>query len=190
MEVHEPPATYTAYCLLPEDAPRYEILEGVGFLTPSPGGRHQKVSRNIERCLDRYVHLNKLGEIYHAPFDVVLAENDVVQPDIFYIKEERSDIAKDRGVFGTPDLVVEILSPSTAKRDLQQKLSLYERYGVREYWIADVENRTVDVWTSRENPLDTRRVAAAGGTIESRVLSGLAITLADIFAGVDEIALD
>jgi len=189
LEVREPPSTYAEYCLLPEDAPRYEILEGVGYLTPAPGGRHHKVSINLELCLHQHVRARGLGEVCHAPYDVVLSETDVVQPDIFFVSSARIGIVRDRGVFGAPDLVVEILSPSNAWRDLQQKLLLYQRHGVREYWIVDIESRTVDAWTSRETPLDIRRVAGAGGTIESSVLPGFMMTLAEVFAGVDEIPL-
>lgn len=190
MEVREPPTTYTEYCLLPEDAPRYEILEGVGYLTPSPGGRHQKISGNIFRSLDQYVRANKAGEVFIGPFDVIFSERDVVQPDVFFVAEERLRIVRDRGVFGPPDLVVEILSPSNASRDLQQKLALYQRYGVREYWVVDPESRTVDVWSSRESSLDTRRVVCGEGLIQSSILPGLAIGLAEVFAGVERIRLE
>lgn len=190
MEVHEPPATYEQYRLLPEDAPRYEILEGVGYLAPAPGGRHQKISLNILLQLVRHVNAGKLGEVFVAPFDVVLSEKDVVQPDILFLSEEHLGIMRNRGVFGPPDLVVEILSASNALRDLHQKLGLYQRYGVREYWIVDEENRTVDIWTSGDASLDTRRVAGAGGRIESKVLPGLEIPLAEVFAGVERIPLD
>ena len=188
VEVREPPANYAEYCRLPEDAPRYEILAGVGYLTPSPGGRHQKVSANVFRGLDRFVQARQLGEVLDAPLDVVFSETDVVQPDLLYIAGDRVDILRDRGVFGPPDLAVEILSPASVRRDLQQKLTLYQRYGVREYWIIDLQNRTVDVWTSRESPLDTRRVVTAGGIIESSILPGLAMELDEIFAGIDRIA--
>ena len=113
----------------------------------------------------------------------------MVQPDILFVANERLEIVHDRGVCGPPDLVVEILSPANAVRDLRQKLALYQRHGVREYWIVDVESRTVDVWTSRESTLDTRHVVTAGGRIESKVLPGLEIGLDEVFAGVDRIQL-
>ena len=190
LEVREPPATYAEYRLLPEDAPRYEILEGVGYLAPSPGGRHQKISANLEFQLLQHVRAGGHGEVFDAPFDVVLSEIDVVQPDLLFIAAEHMEIVRDRGVFGAPDLVVEILSPSNSWRDLQEKLALYKRYGVREYWIVDVESRTVDVWRSRESALDTRRVVSGDGTIQSSVLPGLEVPLAEVFAGVERIRLD
>lgn len=190
MEVREPPASYTEYCRLPEGAPRYEIIKGVGYLTPSPGARHQKVSANLGFFLYQYVRARGLGEVYFAPFDVVLSETDVVQPDILYVAEDRLGIVRERGVFGAPDLVVEILSPPHARRDLQQKLALYQAYGVQEYWIVDIENRAVDVWTSRETCLDTRRVICGEGKIRSSILPELEIGLNEVFAGVEKIRLD
>ncbi|MGE5552059.1 MAG: Uma2 family endonuclease [Bacteroidota bacterium] len=190
MEVHEPPATYAEYRLLPEDAPRYEIIEGVGYLSPSPGGRHQRVSANVMRALDRVVHRGKHGQLFAAPLDVVFSEENVVQPDILFVARDRTAIIRGRGIFGAPDLVVEILSPSNAAREFQQKFSLYREFGVREYWIIDLENRTVDVWTGKEQPLDTRRVIAGDGTVGSGVLPALAVGLDEIFEGVDEIPVD
>ncbi len=86
---------------------------------------------------------------------MVFSDKDVVQPDVFFVGGEKLTMVRDRGVFGAPDLVVEILSPSTVQRDLEKKLGLYQRYGVREYWIVDLESRTVDVWSSCESSLDT-----------------------------------
>ena len=187
MEAREPPATYSEYSLLPEDGPRYEIIGGAGVLTPAPGIRHQIVVENIHYLLSRYVRENNLGRIHAAPVDVALSETDVVQPDLLYIQHSRLGLVKARGIFGVPDLVVEVLSPSNIKWDLARKLDLYTRYGVREYWTADPDNRTVDLWVSVGSPLDTRQVISAGGTVKSMVLPGLGLPLAEIFAGMDEI---
>ncbi|MGQ9779127.1 MAG: Uma2 family endonuclease [Bacillota bacterium] len=189
MEVREPPASYTEYCRLPEDAPRYEIIKGVGYLTPSPGARHQMVRANLGFFLYQYIRSRNLGEVYFAPFDVVLSETDVVQPDILYIAEDRLEIVRERGVFGAPDLVVEILSPAHTGRDRQEKLDLYQTYGVKEYWIVDIENRTVEVWISRIAFLDTRHLYREG-KIRSDLLPGLEIGMEEIFTGVEKIRLE
>ena len=189
MEVHEPPSTYAEYNLLPADAPRYEILRGVGYLTPAPGTRHQMISANLEQLLYQYVRGHGLGSVYHAPLDVVLSETDVVQPDVIYIARERYGIIKSRGIFGVPDMVIEILSPASMQRDCQQKLALYTRSGISEYWIVGEENRSVDIWTSAETALDTRRVATGETLIQSQVMPGLQVSPAQLFAGIDEIPL-
>lgn len=187
MEVREPPASYGEYRDLPDDAPRYEIIGGVGYLTPSPGGRHQIVSANLQYRFYQFVQARRLGRVFVAPFDVVLSERDVVQPDLLYVSGGRREIVRERGVFGAPDLIVEIVSPSDPGRDFQRKLALYRQYGVREYWIVDVANRMVVLWLSRKAALDTRRAAAEDGGLESAVLAGFAINLAQIFEGVDQI---
>lgn len=190
MEVREPPATYAEYRRLPADAPRYEIIGGVGTLTPASSIRHQIVVENLHYLFSRHVRENGLGRIHAAPVDVVLSETDVVQPDVLYIERSRLGIVKTQGIFGPPDLVVEVLSPATAKWDLARKLDLYARYGVREYWAVDPENRTVDLWVSKESPLDLRRVIGGEEDVASTVLRGLVLPLAEIFVGVDEIPED
>ena len=187
MEVREPPASYAEYMRMPEDGPRYEIIGGVGVLTPAPGSRHQIVVENIHYILSKFVRENGLGRIHAAPFDVILSETDVVQPDLLFITRTRLGLMKARGLFGAPDLVAEVLSPSTVKWDLARKLDLYTSYGVREYWAVDPANRTVDLWMSVATPLDNREVISGGGTLASVVLPGLILPLVEIFAGVDEI---
>ena len=190
MEVREPPANYGEYRDLPDDAPRYEIIEGVGYLTPSPGGRHQIVSANLQFHLHRFVRTNRLGRVFDAPFDVVFSERDVVQPDLLFVPSERRRIIRERGVFGPPDLVVEIVSPTNAQRDFQDKLKLYRCYGVREYWIVDIENRSVGLWVSGEGPLDTCRTVTGDNFVDSAVLAGFSIGLAEIFDGMEEVTGD
>ena len=116
---------------------------------------------------------------------MVLSENDVVQPDILFVSARRLSIVRMEGVFGPPDLVVEVLSSTSIQRDLQEKLALYTRHGVREYWIADPENHAMNIWSGKESPLDSRiAIAGAEDVIKSEVLPGLTFTLADIFAGI------
>lgn len=190
MEVREPPATYAEYCQLPEGAPRYEILRGVGMLTPSPGTRHQTVCSNLGWRLYQYVKEYAAGRVFFAPYDVILSEKNVVQPDILFLSREKSHLVKERGLFGAPDLVVEVISPGSARRDLQQKLSLYAEYGVAEYWAVDSANRTVDLWSSRKAPLDERRIITGEGSLQSEVLPGFTVDLPEIFAGIDAISME
>ncbi|MGE5551370.1 MAG: Uma2 family endonuclease [Bacteroidota bacterium] len=187
MEVREPPATYTDYAALPETGPRYEIMGGMGTLSPAPDSKHQCISANLTAILHRHISPARLGLVFAAPCDVVLSETDVIQPDLLFVTEARKSIVKGRGIFGAPDLVVEILSPATRQRDTTEKYKLYARYGVREYWVIDPGDFTVVLWTSAGRPLDRRAVFAGGGEMESEVLPGLAVRLAEIFAGVEEI---
>ena len=159
-------------------------------MSPAPDSRHQCISANLTTILHRHVRPARLGLVFAAPCDVVLSEKDVVQPDLLFVAEARKSIVKGRGIFGAPDLVVEILSPATRQRDTTEKYDLYARYGVREYWVIDPGNRTVDLWTSAERPLDRRVVVAGGSEAGSEVLPGLAVRLAEIFAGVEEIGED
>ena len=172
--------TYRDYLLLPE-GDRRELIEGDFHVVPGPSFRHQTVSANIGEILRGFVRKEKLGTVLWAPFEVVLSPESVVQPDILFVSNERREIITEDNVAGAPDLVVEILSPSTAERDRELKLTLYTRYGVREYWIVDPEDSTVQVMgLGAEGPADVRMFAS--GSVESSVLPELTIQLEDIFS--------
>jgi Uma2 family endonuclease len=147
-------ATYDDYRSLETDD-RYELIEGEFLMVPSPESFHQDVSRNIEFLLLQHVNENDRGVVYHAPLDVKLTETDVVQPDILFIGENRREIIGDQCIEGPPDLVIEILSPSTAERDLRTKKDMYARENVQEYWIVSPEARTVEIFIPDETSDDT-----------------------------------
>jgi Uma2 family endonuclease len=172
--------TYRDYLLLPE-GDRRELIEGDFYVVPAPSFRHQIVSRNLGTLLWDFVRGKDLGEVVWAPTDVVLSPESVVQPDILFISNERRGIITEDNVSGAPDLVVEILSPSTADRDRELKLTLYARYGVREYWIVDPEDSSVEVMALEEAGVESARRYTTG-RVESPVLPGLGIALAEIFA--------
>ncbi|OHB91113.1 MAG: restriction endonuclease, partial [Planctomycetes bacterium RIFCSPHIGHO2_12_42_15] len=127
---------YQDYLQLPEDK-RYEIIDGDLFTVPSPNEAHQHILVYIFNCVFNYVRKNKLGYVYCAPFDVLFSEEDIVQPDIIFVSNENRKIITKDNIKGTPDLLIEILSPDTSKRDLGIKKKLYAKNGVREYWIVD-----------------------------------------------------
>lgn len=129
--------TYEDYCLLPDNGRRYEVIDGELFVTPSPQRRHQQVLANLLYYLTDFAKKHDLGHAYPAPFDVVFSQFDVVEPDILYISKARASVITEKNVQGAPDLVVEVLSESTAKIDHTTKLKLYARYGVAEYWVID-----------------------------------------------------
>ena len=143
--------TYSDYASWPDDK-RYEIIEGKAYnMAPAPGERHQWVSIVLSSEFFNYLK-GKKCRVYTAPFDVALPEKgetfetstNVVQPDIVIICDKEK--ITPRGCFGAPDLIVEILSPSTAAKDMKDKRRLYQRFGVKEYWIADPIHKTVQIY--------------------------------------------
>jgi len=136
--------TYEDYCALPSDGRRYEVLEGVLRVTPSPSTKHQRVSRRLELILALHVEENNLGEVFYAPIDVVLSPHTVVQPDLIFVSRERSHLITDKNIAGPPDLVIEILSPASAEADRLLKAQLYARHGVDYYWLVDPEAETLE----------------------------------------------
>jgi len=135
--------TYEEYRLFPDDGRRHEIIDGEHYVSPSPSTDHQKASRHIQFALYEQIEQTGRGQVYDAPMDLELAPTDVVQPDLIVVMNESSDIVLRSRLRGVPDLVVEILSPSTAEIDRNLKRSLYEHHGVAEYWVVDVEDRAI-----------------------------------------------
>jgi len=142
--------TYEDYLSMPNDRNRYEILGGELVVTPSPSFGHQKVSRNLEFVLFAYIKQHNLGEIIDAPMDVILDETTVVQPDIIFIAKDRYGIIKKRGIEGSPDLLIEILSPSSLRFDKISKMQIYAKYGVKWYWIVDPHGKTLEEYKLEE----------------------------------------
>jgi Uma2 family endonuclease len=139
--------TYAEFARLPASgSTRYEIIDDELIVTPSPGLRHQRVVKRLVRTLDDFAEANDLGEVFISPFDVLLEEGDYLEPDVLFVRKDRAHVVTDRGIDGPPDLVVEVLSPSTEDRDRGIKLERYRHYGVPEYWIVDPDARTVEIW--------------------------------------------
>ena len=138
--------TYRDYAALPNDGRRYEIHDGELSVTPAPGRTHQYVLLRLAAALHAHVSAHDLGEVYIAPFDVILADATIVQPDITFVAKDRLAILSERGADGAPTLVVEMLSRSTTHIDRGAKLQLYARHAVPFYWIVDPERRVVEVY--------------------------------------------
>lgn len=172
--------TYTDYKNLPEsETKRYELLEGELVMVPSPTTRHQKISANLEDVLRDFVRKQGLGFVHHAPLDVVFSEWDVAQPDIFFISKKRSEIITEENIRGAPDLVIEILSPATAERDRTYKRTLYARHGVKEYWLVDPDQRTIEVMKLGKKGFESAGVYTQ--SLTSAILAGLTINLDEVF---------
>jgi Uma2 family endonuclease len=143
--------TYAEYARLPTGtSTRYEIIAGELVVTPSPNPRHQAVVTHLSWLLYGFVRQHGLGRLWGAAVDVLFAEGDYLEPDLTFVRAGREDVLTPRGVEGPPDLVVEVLSPSTAARDSGVKLERYRLYGVGEYWIVDPEERSITVWKLAE----------------------------------------
>lgn len=158
--------TYEDYCALPDDGLRYEIIDGALFSEPSPRRAHQEAAFRLATLLDAHVRARRLGKVYIAPFDVILDRTTVVVPDVVFVSRDRLGIVADRGVEGAPDLVVEILSPGTARRDRVAKLNEYARYGVRHYWLVDPEAKTLEALELAEGAY--RLLTAVAGEADFR----------------------
>lgn len=171
--------TYKDYEQLPEGAP-YQLINGELVMSPSPIYFHQKIIMNLITSLSKYIENNKVGEIILSPMDVYLTEEDVYQPDIIFISNENKGIIKDR-IRGVPDLVVEVLSPSTGYYDLVKKKIIYEQTGVKEYWIVDPEMKTVEVYENNNKEFQVFNKAVKEGKVKSKLLNGFEIDLSSIF---------
>jgi len=177
--------TYEDFLLFPDDGKRHELIDGDHYVSPSPRTNHQIVSWNLVVLLDRFLASHPLGKMFCAPLDVVLSDLDVVEPDLFYVSSARSEIITDDNIQGAPDLVVEILSPSSRKTDEIVKRKLYERHGILEYWIVDPELSMVKVYrlVSGRYVRVAELSHEAGDCLTSEQFPGLSLPLAGIFEG-------
>ena len=173
--------TYKDYCATPDDE-RYELINGRLMMVPAPNTKHQKVLLRLARKLSDFTEEHQLGDVYVAPFDVFLSDTDVVQPDVLWISRAREHKLTDQNMRGAPDLVIEILSPSTAEKDLGDKHDLYERHGVLEYWIVDPMAETVAVHGQGDSRLELAETLGRGDTLRTALLDGLQLQLDDVFA--------
>ena len=169
----------------PDDGQRHEIIDGEHLVTPSPDTRHQRLVRELFLALAGHLRDHPgQGEVFTAPFDVVLSPYDVVQPDVLVIGGDQAEILTEKNVQGPPALVIEIVSDGTRKRDEQVKRRLFERTGVREYWLCDPELDVIKVFR-RNRDGHLRRVAEL--TLEERhaldtpLLPGFSIRLDRLF---------
>jgi Uma2 family endonuclease len=145
--------SYAEYARLPDDGNRYEVIAGELVVSPAPRTIHQEVSARFFLALRTFAtSQHKLGTVLYAPIDVLFGEGDYMQPDLIFVREDREDISTERGIEGPPDLVVEVLSPSTAVRDRGIKRERYAFYGVPEYWIVDADARHVEVYRLQDDP--------------------------------------
>jgi Uma2 family endonuclease len=175
------PLTKYDYWELPEAGPRYQLINGDLFMAPPPNRFHQDISRTIQFEMMKYLEAQPIGIVYNAPFDVILTDLNVFQPDLTFFSERRRRFLTEKGAEGAPDLVVEILSPKTAHLDLDQKRVVYARTGVDELWVVDPEGEEVRVYHLREDPDLPKVILRSGDVLKTSLLPGLDISVKKIF---------
>jgi Uma2 family endonuclease len=173
--------TYEDWLRLPDDGNRYEVIEGELIVSPPPGLPHQRSSGALFLRLAEYVEKHGLGMLVAAPVGVRLPGHPVpFQPDLVFVRQERSQILGEEYVEGAPDLVVEILSPSTRKYDRGKKFQVYQQAGVQEYWIVDQRARSIEVFSLRGKRYALGGKYGPGQRVASTVLPGFSARVEDL----------
>ena len=184
--VWTPPAqghwTYDDYQYLPNDGKRYEIINGVLFVANAPNLDHQFAVMEIAGELRNHAKAQELGRVYVAPCEVHLSERArPVQPDIFFVRQERVPEPRARFFNGAPDLVVEIISPSSIRLDRVTKFTEYEQSGVQEYWLVDPVAHLVEVYTLSNGEYALLGTFQNQDMIQSEIFVGIEIAVNTIF---------
>lgn len=180
--------TAADYAKLPDSKERYELIDGELIMVPAPTFEHQDILSFLISKLDGVVRPHKLGKVVPAPTDVHATTHDVYQPDILFIRKENLGIVRDGAVHGAPDLVIEILSPSTGYYDLKHKKDVYQQIGVQEYWIVDPMDKTVECFLNSPRGYETfflgkkKDDPSSAGSAQSSVLPEFSIDLGELFS--------
>jgi Uma2 family endonuclease len=176
--------TYDDLAALPDDDLRHEIIDGEHVVSPSPFVKHQVVVLNFGTELSNYVRAHPIGRVFVAPCDIVFAPDNVAEPDVFYVSNERRAIIGEKNLHGAPDLTVEVLSATRRRRDEVDKRAVYERFGVIEYWIADPDAETVRIYRRGAAGTYDRAIELRvdrSDVLTSPLFPQLAINLPDLF---------
>ena len=179
--------TYEDYLyLIPPDSFGFEILRGELIVSPSPNRRHQRTVLSLGRILDVHVNTQNLGEIFVAPFDVVLdadssVSENIVQPDLMFISKNRLNIITDDNIRGAPDLVIAVLSDSTARYDHVGKMRTYTEFGVKEYWIIDADQKTLEAFELTGDEPVLQATMAESDVFKPKLFPGLEISLSELW---------
>lgn len=145
-----------------------QLINNKLIMSPAPKILHQEILNEINIGISIYLRENALGKIFIAPLDVHLSKQNILQPDILFVKNQNLNKTKEKGLFGAPDLVIEVLSPATSQLDYVEKKNLYEKFGVSEYFIVDPESKSVDSWFLKAGKYEEQKPVI--GTIRSKIL--------------------
>jgi Uma2 family endonuclease len=173
--------TLDEYMELPNDGKRYEIIDGELYVTPAPIPKHQKVSRKLQVILFLALEKTGQGEVYNAPIDLILDHHTVVQPDLLFIRSENLHIIGPKNIQGVPNLVVEILSPSTRRTDVLTKGGVYARFGVPFYWIVDPDLDRIEFFRLEDRAYQLQFLRSCPEVATPAEFPGLQISLAEVF---------
>jgi Uma2 family endonuclease len=180
--------TSAQFLLWPDDGKRHELIEGVHYVTPSPNLRHQELVGRLHVAIFNFLATRRhLGRVFLARLDVVMSDHDVVEPDLLFVAGDQQSILTEANVQGPPALVVEVLSPSTRRRDEGIKRRLFDQKGVREYWLVDPKNCRVSICRRSGDgsfPIVSTLSAAADEQIETPLLPGFELSLSELFAEI------
>ncbi|MBA2521338.1 MAG: Uma2 family endonuclease [Chloroflexia bacterium] len=177
--------TFTEFRALPDDGNRYELIDGVLVVPPSPSPLHNRVAGRLYWMIGEYLlPLRRKDFLFFAPLDVRLTEFRAVQPDLLYVNPDRPGGLTSSYVAGVPDLVVEVLSPSNRSHDRVTKFGIYAEAGVQEYWIVDPVSETVTLYVLTEGRYVERPIE--DGIARSVVLPGLEVDLEALFANLHQ----
>jgi Uma2 family endonuclease len=166
---------------MPDDGRRYELYDGEIVVVPTPLPRHQDVVLKITRALDDYAR-ERGGKVFVSPLDIVFSDYNVLQPDVLFFQASRVHLIDlDKVTRHAPDLAVEVLSPSTRKRDRGRKMDIYLRYGVKEYWVVDAVNRSIDRYELIDDGYTLVQSASVADTLRSPLLPELQIPTSSLF---------
>ncbi len=180
LDTLEKRATVEDYEHLPEGAP-YQLIAGELIMSPSPSFFHQRIQYRLANVLGNFVERNKLGILVGSPLDVYFSEENIYQPDLIFIRADRAHgIRKDK-LRVIPDLVIEVLSPSTAYYDFTRKKEMYCTHGVEEYWIIDPEMETVEIMLKRGEIYQTEAILKKPALLESAMFPGFSMKIEDVF---------
>ena len=159
----------------------YELINGNIVKKQAPSPAHQNASMEISTIMNNFIKEKQLGKLFAAPIDVFFDNYNNTQPDILFVKKERDFLITKNGIEGAPDLIVEILSPSTFKVDRTDKFDLHLFFGVPEYWIVDPKNQSIEVYILEDNRYKMASFAIENGLVESKILTGLTVEVSSIF---------
>ncbi len=173
--------TYEQYRALPEDGKRYEVIAGELIMTAAPLIDHQRISRNLQFVLETYIRANNWGEMFNAPVELYLSEEDFVEPDLICVSRARHKIITDKNIKGAPDLIVEILSPSTTRYDRVLKMNTYARHQVPHYWIVDPAAHTLEAFELEKGNYRLVAAHAEDENFQPVLFPNLTISLAELW---------
>ena len=175
--------TYEDLQHIPPDRNRYEIVDGELFVTPSPITLHQRIVTNLSGELRQHVRKHRLGEVFVAPLDIVFSFTTVLEPDLIFVSKSRRRVVGEKNISGPPDLVVEVLSESTAKLDREIKPKQYALYGVSEFWRVDPFEETVEVFRLKEGEYELAARLGFAENLTSPLFPGLILPVSSLWEG-------